>query len=278
MYGMIMMLTTLIALFALVGLLIGGPIGAALALGVALAMNLAVFWKSDVIILRMYQAEPSNDYKLKKMLKHLAREAGIPVPRLYIIKTTHFIPNAFATGRDPHNAAIAVTGSLLSLKNDEIEAVLAHEIGHIRNRDTLTNMLAATIGGGIAFLAQMGYFYMYFQGGEMRSGSHFTGLLLIVIFAPLAALLIRLAISRQMEYRADYLAALFTKRPRSLARALEKIQDAANQNQLKGNAATSHLWIANPYHGDWFTRLFSTHPPIKDRMKKLLELEGRTLE
>jgi heat shock protein HtpX len=278
MYNTIMLLSILTALLALAGGLLGGLYGVIAAIALASMLNFSVYLKADSIILRMYRAEPSNDYKLLEMLKGLAREAKIPVPRLYVIKTTHFMPNAFATGRDPGHSAIAVTGSLLSLGEDEIEAVLAHEVAHIRNRDTLVNMLAATIGGAIAYLAQLGYWYLFLEGGNMRSGSQITGLIFMVLFAPLAAFFVRMAISRSGEYRADYVAALLTKRPRSLARALEKIHNAVSQKPLKGPAATSHLWIANPFHRDWFTRLFSTHPPVRERMKRLLELEGRGLD
>lgn len=277
MLNTIMLLSMLTAILAFVGWLVGGFIGAALAIVLAFAINFAVYWKSDSIILRMYRAEPMDDYKIKKMLKGLSREAKIPVPRLYMIKTSHFMPNAFATGRNPKNAAVAITGSLLDLKDDEIEAVLAHEVAHIRNRDTLANMIAATLGGAIAYLAQMGYWYLFLEGGDMRSGSHLTGMVLIVIFAPLSAFMIRMAISRSMEFRADYFAALITKRPRSLARALEKIDDAVSQKPLKGSAATSSLWIGNPFKQDWFTRLFSTHPSTRERIKRLIEMEGRTL-
>ncbi len=278
MYSTIILLSTLVALLALAGGLLGGIVGATIAIILAFTINFAMYWKADSIILRMYRAEPSHDYKLTAMLKKLAREARIPAPRLYVIKTSHFMPNAFATGRDPKHSAVAVTESILNLKEDEIEAVLAHEIAHIRNRDTLVNMLAATIGGAIAYVAQIGYWQLFLEGGDMRSGSHLTGMLLIIIFAPIASLMIRMAISRSDEYRADYVAALLTKRPRSLARALEKIHEAVSDKPLKGPAATSHLWIANPFHTDWFTRLFSTHPPVRERMKRLLELEGRGVE
>jgi heat shock protein HtpX len=277
-FGTIALLSIMTFLLAVMGGLIGGILGAGIAIALALVINLSLFWKSDSIVLKIYGARPSDDYKLKKMVEALAREAKIPVPKLYVIKTSHFMPNAFATGRNPENSAIAVTGSLLSLKDDEIEAVLAHEIAHIRNRDTLVSMLAATIGGAVAYLAQFGYFFLFIEGGDMRSGAHLTGIILMAIFAPIAAFMIRMAISRESEYRADYVASLLTKRPRSLARALEKIQDAIDQKPLKGSAAFSHLWIANPLYKDWFNNLFSTHPPIRERMRKLLELEGRALE
>lgn len=278
MYSTIMIFSTLTALFALAGGLAGGLFGVIAAVAVALIVNFAFYLKAESIIFRIYQARPNDDYKLKGMLKKLAREAGIPVPGLYAVKTTHFMPNAFATGRNPRHAVVVITGSLLSLRDDEIEAVLAHEVAHIRNHDMLINMLAAAIGGTIAYLAQMGYWYLFLGGGGTRSGSHMLGTVLIMIFAPLPVFLIRMSIPRSMEYSADYTAVLFTKKPRALARALEKIQDSIKEKPLRGYAATSHLWTVNPILSDWFTKLFSRHPPTEERIKRLLELEGRPLE
>lgn len=273
-----MFFSTITALLALLGALLAGLYGLLAALTLALILSIVLYLKSDSIILNIYKAEPSNDYKLLDMLKRLAREAQIPVPRLYIVKTTHFMPNAFATGRDPEHSSIAVTGSLLSLNDDEIEAVMAHEVSHIRNRDTLANTLAAATGFVIAYPAQLGYWHLFLEGGETRSGSQITGMIIMALFAPLAAFLVRMAVSASREYRADYVAALLTKSPRSLARALEKIHDASSQKSLRGPAATSHIWIANPFERDWFTDLFSIHPTVRERMKRLLELEGRGLE
>jgi heat shock protein HtpX len=273
-----MLLSTITAVMVLIGVLSGGLYGAAMAISLALVLGFYLYLRSGSVILRMYRAEPSDDYKLADMVKNLAREARIPVPRLYVIRTTHFMPNVLATGRDPEHSAIAVTGSLLSLKDDEIEAVLAHEVARIRNKDTLVNTMVAAAGFAIAYLAQRGYWHLFLEGGEMRSGSHLTGMILMGLFAPPAAFLIRMSVSHSGDYRADYVAALLTKRPRSLARALEKIQDAVSQKPLRAHVATTHLWIVSPFHGDWFTRMFSTHPPVRERMKRLLELEGRGLD
>jgi heat shock protein HtpX len=278
MYSTIMILTTIAAPLALLGGLLAGLYGVALALILALILGLTLYIKSESVILNIYRAEPSSDYKLLDMLKKLAREAQIPLPRLYMIKTTHFMPNAFAAGRDPEHSSVAVTGSLLSLMDDEIEAVLAHQISHIRNRDILASTLAAAMGYVISYPAQLGYWHLFLEGGNTRSGSHITGMMLMAIFAPPAAFLVRMAIPKSRDYRADYVAALLTKRPRSLARALEKIHDAASQKPLRAPTATSHLWMASPFHRDRFTKMFSTHPPVRDRMKSLLELEGRSLE
>ena len=278
MYNTIMLLSTITAVIILIGALAGGVYGAAAAFMFSLAIILFLYIKSESLVLGIYRAEPSDDYKLTEMLKRLAREAKIPVPRLYIVKTTHFMPNSLSVGRGPDNAAVVITGSLLSLKDEEIEAVLAHEVAHIRNKDTLVNMVAATLGTAIAYLSQVGYWNLFLEGGETRSGSHLTGMMLMVMFAPLAALLIRLSVSHSEEYRADYFAALMTKKPRYLARALEDIHEAISKKPLRGHAATAHLWIANPLHDDWFNNMFSTHPPVRERVKKLLELEGRGIE
>jgi heat shock protein HtpX len=276
MYSTIMLLSVLTAILGLFGWLFGGFPGVAIALALAFALNSFIYWKSDSLVLRMYGAKPAEEPRLDGMLKGLAREAGIPVPRLYMIEGTS-IPNAFATGRSPSSSAIAVTRPLLEFRDDEIGAVLAHEVAHIRSRDTLVNVIAATIGGAIGFLAQMAYFGLYLDG-DSRSGSNLISLLLLAIFAPIAAFMVRMAISRKSEFRADYLGTLFTKSPRSLVRALEKIEDAASSRPMRGPAATSHLWIVNPFSRNWFTGLFSTHPPVRERMKRLLEMEGRVLE
>lgn len=277
MYNTIMLLTTLTALLAIIGGIIGGLFGVITAMVIAIILYSYFYARADAIILKIYRAEPNEDFKIIEILKKLAREAQIPLPKLYLIKTTHFMPNAFALGRDREHSSIAVTGSLLNLKDDEIEAVLAHEVAHIRNNDTLVNMLSSAIAGVIAYPAQLAYWNLYLEGGNVRSGNYLLGIIFMVIFAPIAAFFIRMVMSKKQEYRADYVAALFTKRPRSLARALEKINDSISQKPLKGPAATSHLWIANPLNKDRFNNLFSTHPSIRKRMQKLLELEGRGL-
>lgn len=277
MHNPIIFLSTLAALIVLLGGILGGLYGVALALVLAFALSLAMCLKSDSMLLGMYKASPSDDYKLLGMLKNLVREAKIPVPKLYVIKTTHFMPNAFATGQDSAHSAIAVTSSLLSLKDDEIEAVLAHEIAHIRNRDALVNTLAATIGGAIEYPAQICYWHLFLEKGNSHMIFQIAGMIVMAIFAPIAAFFVMMAVSSSQEYRADYVAVLLTKRPRSLARALEKIHDAISQKPLRGSAATSHMWIANPFYEDRFTGLFSTHPPVRERIKRLLELDGRSL-
>ena len=271
MLDLLVLLSTLTALFLVVGWAIGGVLGITLALVLAVSLNLVSYWYSDRIILRMFNAEPTKHIQMQKMVEKLAKEAKMPVPKLYIIPTRPDIMNAFATGRDPRHSAIAVTRGLLTLQDDELEAVLAHEMGHIRNRDTLVSTIAATLAGAISYLAQIGY-WSVFMGSRRDEGSIF-GLLLIVIFAPMAALIIRLAVSRSREYGADYMGVLLTKKPKSLIGALTRISHSTREHTLRGPTATSHLWIVNPFHKDWFTGLFSTHPPIKNRIERISAID-----
>ncbi len=265
MLSTIMLLGTLTGILLGVGWLLGGLSGLAVAVVFSLVINFFAYWYSDRIVLKMYRAKPLNDSKISSMVERLAKEARIPRPRLYYLETD--VPNAFATGRNPKHSAVAVTKGLMGLEDDEMEGVLSHELGHIRNRDTLVSTMAATIAGAISFLAQIGYFSMF--GSRGREGGNLAGLLLIVVFAPLAALLVRLAISRGREYKADYFGALLTKRPGALSSALGKISSYAQAHPIRGNAATSHMWIINPFNADSFTGLFSTHPPVGERIKRL---------
>ena len=270
MINLFMMLVTLTGILLVAGWIIGGIFGITLALVFAIILNFVSYWYSDRIILKMFNAIPTSHVQLMKIAEKLAREAKMPVPKLYIIPTKPDIMNAFATGRDPKHSAIAVTRGLLTLEDDEIEAVMAHEMGHIRNRDTLVSTVAAVLAGAISYLAQIGYWTMFV--GSRREQGNIFGLLLIIIFAPIAALLIKLAISRSREYGADYMGVLFSKKPESLVSALTKISDSTRESVLHGSSATSHLWIVNPFHQDWFTSLFSTHPPIKNRIERINEI------
>ncbi|MBI4154282.1 zinc metalloprotease HtpX [Candidatus Woesearchaeota archaeon] len=262
----LVLFSVLTAILLAVGWLIGGYWGLVFAFIISIAINFASFWFSDRLVLRMYKARPSNDKRLNSIVEKLAFEAKLPIPRTYLIPAK--VPNAFATGRGTKHAAVAVTEGLLELNDAEVEGVIGHELGHIRHRDILTSTMAATIGGTIAYLAQMAYWNML-MGGKDREGSSIIGLIMVVIFAPLAAMLIRLAISRSMEYKADRYAALLTRSPSGLASALKKIETMAKQNPLHASSATSHMWIANPFRQNWFTGLFSTHPPMEKRIKKL---------
>ncbi len=259
------------AILLAIGWFFGGIWGMGLGLALAFIINFVSYWYSDKIVLNMYKAELCDDRELNAIVAKLAQEAKIPKPALYIVPTD--VPNAFATGRSPKHAALAVTKGLLNLNKEEIEGVLSHEIGHIKNRDILISTMAAMIAGAISYFAQIGYF-VFLGGGEGREASSSIGLILILIFAPIAALLIRLSISRTREYKADYTGAILTKKPEYLASALKKINDMVKHSPMRGgSAATSHLWIVNPFKDNWFTGMFSTHPPLERRIKRLVEMK-----
>lgn len=272
MFNTAILLGTLTGILLVVGFLIGGIWGMGIALAFAIIINFVSYWYSDKIVLKMYKAEPSERKDLDEMIERLAIEAKISKPKIYEVKTR--APNAFATGRNPKHAAVVVTEGLLDLDKDEIEGVLAHELGHIKNRDILVSTLAATIAGAIAFLAQIGYWSLFMGAGGRRGEGNIIGLILIIIFAPIAALLVRMAISRAREYKADRTGTLLSKNPRGLASALRRISEFAEKHPLKGSSATSHMWIVNPFHRDWFTGLFSTHPSIESRIEKLEEMHS----
>jgi heat shock protein HtpX len=269
MFKTVILLGLLTGIFLAIGFAFGGMFGMTIAFIIALILNFISYWFSDKIVLKIYGAKPSSNKQLNDIVEKVAKQAGIPKPRVYTMKTN--VPNAFATGRNPKNAAIAVTEGLLELEPDEIEGVIGHEIGHIKNRDILTSTIAATIAGAISYVAQMAYWSMF--SDDRRSGGNMIALILVIIFAPLAALLIRLAISRSMEYRADYTGAIITKNPSGLASALKKISEFSAHNPIRGNSATSHMWIVNPFQKNWFTNLFSTHPPIDERIKRLEKMK-----
>jgi heat shock protein HtpX len=258
------LLSTLTAIFVAVGLVIGGFAGMTIAFIMALVINFISYWFSDKIVLSMYRATKSDDKTLNAMVEKLARKAGIPKPVVYEVSAA--VPNAFATGRDPNHSAIAVTKGLTdNLSNDEIEGVLAHEMAHIKNRDILVSTMAAVIAGAISYLAQLAWWSM--MSDEDRRGNLI--LIPLIILAPIAAMLIHLAISRGREFGADDTGARITGKPRSLANALDKITNIAHENPVKGNAATSHMWIVNPFTADTLVGLFSTHPPVAERIEKL---------
>jgi heat shock protein HtpX len=255
-----------------VGYFLAGIFGMTLFLGLAFVINFLSFWFSDKLVLAIYHAKPLSkeaEPKLHEIVEKLAKESKIPKPKVFIVNLP--IMNAFATGRSPKHAAVAVTSGLLrNLNWDEIEGVIAHEIAHIKNRDTLTSVVAATIAGAIAYIAQIAWWSLLLQDRKYS-----TGLLIflpLIILAPIAATLIQLAISRTREFAADKTGAIISKKPLSLASALEKIANAAKQHPLRGNAAMSHLFIVNPFKEDAIFKLFSTHPPVAERIKRLKEL------
>lgn len=276
------LLAALTVLFIIVGDLIGGKSGATLALVIALFMNLLAYWFSDKLALAMSGARPVSEHEdpeLHALVAKLARKAGLPKPRVYIIPTE--TPNAFATGRNPQNAAVAVTAGIRKLlTREELEGVLAHELAHIKNRDILISSIAAVIAGAISYLAYMGQWALFFGGlGEDdEDRGHPLALLaalVAIILAPIAASLIQLAISRSREYLADATGARICGCPLSLARALEKLEAWNRQLPLNVNPAQAQMFIVNPLSGETLMRLFSTHPPIEDRIAKLIEMAER---
>jgi heat shock protein HtpX len=269
------LLAALTALFLVIGGAIGGNQGLFIAFVFALLMNFASYWFSDKIVLSMYGAREvslNEAPDLYRLVQRLAQRAGIPMPRVYIIPSD--APNAFATGRNPQHGAVAVTeGILRMLDTDELGGVLAHELGHIRNRDTLIMTVAATLAGAITMLAHMAQWGAIFGFGrrdeEDSGGGGMLSLLFMAILAPIAATLIQLAISRSREYFADSTGAAVAGSPSGLARALEKLHYASQRLPMDANPATAHLFIVNPLTGGSLMNLFSTHPPIEERIRRL---------
>ena len=267
-----MLLAGLTALFMGVGYLIGGQGGAMIALLVAAGMNLFTYWNADKLVLSMHGAHEVDERTapdLVRLVRELAQRAGLPMPRVYLMDNPQ--PNAFATGRDPQHAAVAATTGLLQmLSRDEIAGVIAHELAHVRNRDTLTMTITATIAGAISMLAQFGLFF-----GGHRDDNHGAGLIgtiAMVILAPIAAMLVQMAISRTREYAADDLGARISGRPDALASALVKISGAAQQIEnptAERSPATAHLFIVNPLTGHRMDNLFATHPSTENRIAAL---------
>lgn len=264
------LMAALIVLFALIGQAIAGPRGLMLAFIVAVGMNVFSYWFSDSIVLRMYGAEEVSRHDapdLVEMVDRLRQRAGLPMPRVCVIPSDQ--PNAFATGRNPDNAVVAVTeGIMRILDRQELEGVIAHELAHIQNRDILTSTIAATLGAAITLLARFGIFFD-------RDDNGFVSSLLMMILAPLAAMLIQMAISRSREFAADRDGAEIAGSPYGLARALERMQQAATHRPMRhANQATSHLFIVNPFSGalSGVKKLFSTHPPTEERITRLREL------
>jgi heat shock protein HtpX len=266
------LIAVLTALFMAVGYFIGGSTGMMIALGVALVTNLFAYWNADRMVLSMQGArevDPRSAPDLYRMVTTLAQRAGLPMPRVYLIDTPQ--PNAFATGRNPANAAVAVSSGLLQTLNaDEVAAVIAHELTHVRNRDTLTMTITATLAGAISMLAQFGLFF----GGGNRRDNPLGGLgaLLMVFLAPLAAALVQMAVSRTREYEADRGGAEISGEPLALASALAKISNAAGRTvnvAAERNPAMAHLYVFNPLSGARMDNLFATHPAVENRIAAL---------
>ena len=255
-----------------VGRILGGRQGMYIAFLLALAMNFFSYWFSDKIVLKMYGARevsPAEAPQMHQIVDELAHEAGIPKPRVYIIPDES--PNAFATGRNPEHAAVAATEGILRLLTPvELKGVLAHELGHVRNRDILISTIAATMAGAIMILANMAKWSAIFgMGRNDDEGPGLVGIIVMSIIAPLAAMLIQMAISRSREYLADETGAHLAHNPEALARALEKLSMGAQRVPMDASPATAHMFIVNPLTGSSLMNLFSTHPPIEERIARL---------
>ncbi|MEX6724601.1 zinc metalloprotease HtpX [Parapedomonas caeni] len=271
-----MLLAALTALFMAVGYMVAGPNGALIAFLVAAGMNLFAYWNADKMVLRMYGArevDAQSAPEFHGLVRQLAAEAGLPMPRVYIIDTDQ--PNAFATGRDPDHAAVAATrGIMRMLSREELAGVMAHELAHIKNRDTLIMTVTATIAGAISMLAN---FAMFFGGSRDGERPNPIAMIALMILAPMAAALVQMAISRTREYAADRAGAQISGRPMALASALAKIHNAAHaipNPAAEHNPATAHLFIINPLSGARMDNLFSTHPATENRIAALEQIAG----
>jgi heat shock protein HtpX len=263
------LLTALTLLLMFFGRYFGGQNGMFLALILAAVMNFVSYFYSDKIALAMYRAQPVTREQLPRAyaaVERLTQKIGIPMPKIYVIPTES--PNAFATGRNPQHASVAVTHGILGLLNDEeLEGVLAHELGHVNNRDILISSVAATLAGAITMIARFGFFFGG-SGSRGRRGGGFTGLLMLIL-APIAATMIQLAVSRSREYEADATGAHFTGNPYALASALQKLDTYSRRIPMQASPSTAHLFIIQPLLGINFGGLFSTHPPIAKRIERL---------
>jgi heat shock protein HtpX len=272
----VFLMTVMMILFLLVGYLIGGSTGMTIAFIFSLLMNFGSYWFSDKVVLSMYRAKQATREtapKLYTLVEELAHEANLPVPKVYVIEDA--TPNAFATGRDPENAAIAATtGILRILDTNELRGVLSHELSHVKHRDILIGTIAATLVGTITYVAQMaGWALMLGGRGGGRDDEGGISSLFLIILAPVVAVLLQLAVSRSREYLADESGADISKQPLSLASALQKLSQA-NEMKAVNNAtpATAHMFIVNPLTRSGLMKLFSTHPPIEERIKRLREI------
>jgi heat shock protein HtpX len=270
---LLLVLLTVFLIF--VGDMVGGRNGMVLAFLLSVAFNFGTYFFSDKLALKMYNAQPVTREELPRayeVVERLTAKQGLPMPKIYVLPTES--PNAFATGRDPQHASVAVTHGILQLLDDEeLEGVLAHELGHVRNRDILTSSIAATLAGAITMVARMGYWAALFGGGGGRDRERGGGLsgLFMIILAPIAASLIQLAISRSREYEADATGAAVTGNPYALARALQKLDNFSKRIPLMASPSNAHLFIVAPLLGSGgITSLFSTHPPIPERIKRLI--------
>ena len=269
-----LLLALLTAMLVLIGGAVGGRQGMMVAFFFALVMNFVSYWFSDKIVLAMYRAQPIDEASaplLYGIVHRLATRARIPMPRLYLIPVD--TPNAFATGRNPENAVVAVTeGIMRILDEDELEGVLAHELSHVRNRDMLISTIAATLAGAITYLAHVAQWSAMFggrHGDDDEGGTNPVAAILLAVLAPIAAMLVQMAVSRSREYQADATGAQIAGKTWGLAKALEKLQMAQQVIPMNASPATAHLFIVNPLTGRSMMTLFSTHPPLEDRIARL---------
>ncbi len=271
-----LLIATLAGLFVAVGALFGGRNGATIALAIAFVFNGIMYWSSDKIAIATTRSKPASEVEqpeLYAMVRELATEAQAPMPRIYLSEMAQ--PNAFATGRNPQHAAVSVTrGILQTLDRRELRAVLAHELSHVMNRDILVSSIASAIGSAFTYL---GYMFMFAGGGDDDEGGGLGGLGFIVLWvlAPLAAALIQMAVSRSREFQADESGALLSHDPEALASALMKLEESAKRIPVQLNPAQAHLFIVNPLRGRSMRKLFSTHPPTEERVRRLREIGAR---
>ena len=270
-----LLLAVMTTFIMIVGNLLGGRQGMMIALVLAAGMNFFSYWYSDKIVLKMYQAReatPQQVPELYEMVQTLSRQAGLPMPKVYIIPKE--APNAFATGRNPENAVVAVTQGLLTLMNrQEVMGVLAHELAHVKNRDILIGTIAATMAGAIMMMASMARWSAIFRGGHRNDsggGMGAIGMIAMSIIAPMAAMIIQMAVSRSREYLADATGARIAGSPEGLAQALEKLGAYSRRIPMDANPSTAHMFIVNPLSGKSLQRLFSTHPPVEERISRLM--------
>jgi heat shock protein HtpX len=270
----VFLMTLMMVLFLFVGYLLGGSTGMTIAFIFSLIMNFGTYWFSDKIVLSLYRAKEVNREtapKLYNLVEELSQNANLPMPRVYVIEDP--TPNAFATGRNPQNAAVAATTGILKiLDTNEIAGVVSHELAHVKNRDILTGTIAATLVGTITYIAQMAGWALMFGRNDDDEGGGLSSLALLIV-APIAATLLQLAISRSREFAADYDGSKISEKPLSLASALAKLQMANEQKPVNHTGpATAHMFIVNPLHGGGVAKLFSTHPPVEERIKRLKEI------
>jgi len=276
----VLLLGLLTALLMLAGQAVGGQQGMLMGLVFAALMNLGAYWFSDRIVLAMYRARPADEAnypELVRLVRDLTVNAGLPMPKVYVIPT--MTPNAFATGRDPQHAAVAATeGIMRLLTREELAAVMAHELAHVKHRDTLISAIAATIAGAIGYLAHIARWGMIFSGGSRdrdNGGANAIAMLLTIIIMPIAAMLVQMAISRSREFLADEGGARISGNPRALASALAKLERGVEAVPMEAEPATAHMFIVNPLRGGGLLSLFSTHPPTAQRIVRLEEMARR---